>query len=250
MRQSINPTPRLTRVYTPQAMAVSQTIVLEKDSALHLIKVLRHTSGDHVVLFNGDGCEYVGEITDIRGQSECHIQLDARFKPSVESPVKVHLIQAIGRGDKMDWVIQKATELGVTEITPVFTERTQVKFDAKKAENRQQRWQAIAVSACEQSGRTALVKVHAPMHLRDWRPQASTLACFLDPCGVQSLASQSLSNALVLVVGPEGGLSEAECAQLQDKGLLGLRLGPRVLRTETAGVAALATIQAVCGDFQ
>ncbi len=244
-----NPTARQTRIYTDQALSTGQSIVLSPDAAKHLIKVLRRQVGDEVVLFNGDGLNYSGELTEISSKAHCEIQLKEAEPSAVESPIGVHLIQAIARGERMDWVIQKAVELGVREITPVFSERVGVKLDPARATQRQKRWQTIVLSACEQSGRATIPQVHAPMALTDWRPRPEGSAFFLDPQASNRLIDQAQPSTCELVVGPEGGLSPAECEDLSRQGLTGIRLGARVLRTETAGVAALAAIQTLWGDF-
>mgnify|MGYP001549943776 CR=1 FL=1 len=250
MDHSINPNARLSRIYTPQTLTLGKLIILKNEPAHHLLRVLRHSVGEAVVLFNGDGTEYRGEITETQGNQSCSVRLTEASQPRVESPIRVHLIQAIGRGERMDWAVQKAVELGVTEITPVLTERTQVKLDQKRAQSRQQRWQTIAQAACEQSGRTRMVTLHPPKALTDWQPADHTLSCFLDPRAEESFGQLAPTSALELVVGPEGGLSLSECLALEAKGLTGVSLGPRILRTETAGTVALSAIQTLWGDFR
>ena len=249
MSPPINPTARQTRIYTDQVLSVGQRIVLATDASKHLIKVLRSQVGDQVVLFNGNGLNYNGTLTEISGKAHCEIQIEDSLPSQAESPVAVHLVQAIARGERMDWVIQKAVELGVTEITPVFSERVGVKLDPNRAMQRQKRWQTIAVSACEQSGRAMVPQVHAPIALKDWQPQPGGSAFFLDPQASDRLIDQTRPSACELVVGPEGGLSPPEREALDQNGVRGIRLGARTLRTETAGVAALAAIQTLWGDF-
>lgn len=249
MCPSINPKPRLARVYTAQALAVGEAVTLEEGPAKHLLTVLRHQAGDSVIVFNGDGAEYVGQIQPAARAKACVVQLEHHTSPAVESPIEVHLIQAIGRGERMDWVVQKATELGVGRITPVFTERTGVKLDAKRQSQRQMRWQAIAIGACEQSGRVRVPSVDAPIELSHWSGSNETPTFYLDPLADTTLNTLPKLDRVTLVIGPEGGLSPSEIVALNHDGAQGLRLGPRVLRTETAGPAAIAALQALWGDF-
>lgn len=250
MCPSINPKPRLARVYTNQALAVGEAVTLEEGPAKHLMTVLRHQAGDSVIVFNGDGAEYVGQIQPAARAKECVIELEQQTTPMVESPIEVHLIQAIGRGERMDWVVQKATELGVSRITPIFTERTGVKLDAKRQTQRQMRWQAIAIGACEQSGRVRVPRVDAPIELSRWSCSSETPTFYLDPLADTTLSTLQKLDHMALIIGPEGGLSPSEIDALKHDGAQALRLGPRVLRTETAGPAAIAAMQTLWGDFQ
>jgi len=166
---------------------------------------------------------------------------------------KTTLVQGIARGEKMDWILQKATELGVTRLVPVVTERTEVKLDEDRAGRRLAHWQQVIASACEQCGRNRLPRLDAPQRLPTWLAQlgdtpGARLA--LLPEGTQALRSLgALADGAILVVGPEGGFSDHDEAALRQAGFAGLRLGPRILRTETAGLAALAALQAVAGDL-
>ncbi len=257
MCPSINPKPRLTRVYTRQVLAIGQAVRLEEGPAKHLLKVLRHQAGDSVIVFNGDGAEYVGRIQHATGAKDCVVDLEQRSSPMVESSLEVHLIQAIGRGERMDWVIQKATELGVKRITPVFTERTGVKLDDKRRAQRQARWESIAIGACEQSGRVHIPSIDAPTELSHWSGSNETGSCsietasfYLDPLAEATLKTAQPHSHVALIIGPEGGLSPSEIDALNHDGAQGLRLGPRVMRTETAGPAAIAALQALWGDFR
>jgi len=249
MCPSINPKGRLSRVYTPKALRVGDALTLEEGPSKHLLTVLRHQVGDSVIVFNGDGAEYIGQIQPGPGPKACVVSLEEQTIPQVESPLHTHLIQAIGRGERMDWVVQKATELGVARITPVFTQRTGVKLDGKRQAQRQARWQAIAIGACEQSGRVRVPTIDAPMELSQFS-QAVQMPCFyLDPMAETHLSTVEKTTQLALIIGPEGGLDPSEIEALKNRGAQGLRLGPRVLRTETAGPVALACLQTLMGDM-
>ena len=249
MCPSINPKARLSRVYTPQDLRVGETVILEEGPSKHLLTVLRHQVGDSVIVFNGDGAEYTGQIQPGPGPKACVVSLESQATPQVESPLSIHLIQAIGRGERMDWMVQKATELGVARISPVFTKRTGVKLDGKRQTLRQARWQAIAIGACEQSGRVRIPTIDAPAELSHCALDSHTPTFYLVPLAELSPTNVDKTHKLALIVGPEGGLDPSEIDALKNNGARGLRLGPRVLRTETAGPAALACLHTLMGDM-
>ncbi len=242
-------TAKAMRVYTPQPLTVGETAVLEPTAAHHLVVVCRCRAGDRVVLFNGDGAVYAGTLAPPVNAKQCTVSIDDVAHPDVESPLAVSLIQAIGKGDRMDWAIQKAVELGVASITPLISERVTIKLDPKRAEKRQQRWQSIVVNACEQSGRVSVPPVHPPMTLAAFSPPPAQVTYHLDPQAEAGLSTRRPNAPITLLVGPEGGFSADEVSHLQASGSQGVRLGPRILRTETAGVACLAAMQALWGDF-
>lgn len=225
------------------------TVALPENASTHLIRVLRLGLGDACIVFNGDGADYEARLVTL-GKRRAEVEIMARHEVANESPLRVTLAQAIARGEKMDWVLQKATELGVASIAPIITERTEVKLDAERGEKRSQHWRGVIASACEQSGRARLPELMAPQTLRDWLGSVATPGWYLDPdadAGLRDINADSTT--LSLVIGPEGGLGERDLAALRVAGFRGLRLGPRVLRTETAGVAALAALQALHGDL-
>lgn len=250
MRASINPKGRLSRIYTHEMVKVGHTIRLDPVAAKHLMTVLRHQVGDRLIVFNGDGHEYHGLIVAATRADGVHIAIDDAEQRDVEAPLDIHLVQAIGRGERMDWAIQKATELGVRRITPLITERVAVKLDPKKASSRIERWQSIAIHAAEQSGRVVVPKVDAPLELHAFKTEPDRPCWVLDPNAVHGLAEQPATQTCTLVVGPEGGLTDPELAWLNSVGAQGVRLGPRILRTETAGPAMIAALLALWGDFR
>jgi 16S rRNA (uracil1498-N3)-methyltransferase len=242
---------RLTRIYTPQALQIGRELTLEPMPSAHLIRVLRLRAGAVVALFNGDGEEYLASIT-IPKVEAVQVQVQSMQKAAAESPLKIWLLQGLCRGEKMDLVLEKATELGVHGIIPVNTERTEVNLEPERAAKRLEHWQRVVVSACEQSGR-ALVPLVWPLLDLDKR-LTQALPCShgfaLEP-GSAPLAHQFQkgAEAILLAVGPEGGFSERDLTQLRLVGFTGASLGPRVLRTETAGLAAISTLQVLGGDF-
>ncbi|MGA8277762.1 MAG: 16S rRNA (uracil(1498)-N(3))-methyltransferase [Rhodanobacteraceae bacterium] len=243
---------RTPRIHVPQPLACGDKVRLPRAASEHLARVLRLGAGDPLVLFDGDGNEYKGELVDAaRAGIGVRVGEPLAHRP-VESPLHLTLAQSIARGEKMDWIVQKATELGVTAIVPIVTERTEVRFDARRAERRLAHWQAVIVAACEQSGRVRVPSVAPPQGLADWIAGLGVttgLRLVLDPEGELSTRKVERFQRLSLVVGPEGGLSETDLTALRNAGFCGLRLGPRILRAETAGVSALAALQALHGDF-
>ena len=244
---------RSTRVHVPGPLSAGSRQTIDGDAANHIARVLRLQPGDALTLFDGRGGEHAARIEAIR-KGAVIVEVQERSAAERESPLSLTLAQGVSRGERMDWVVQKATELGVTRIVPVLTERTVVKLDAKQSERRREHWQAIAVAACEQSGRNRVPDVVAPLGLPDFltRSKATTQATrlLLSPTG--SLRVNDLKapdGGLVVLIGPEGGLAEGEQRAALNAGFLGVRLGPRVLRTETAAVAALTLLQHQFGDL-
>lgn len=204
--------------------------------------------GDALQLFDGSGNEFRGTLLEV-GKKRVVVRLDENFAGQVESPLQIHLGQGLSRGERMDWAIQKATELGVNEITPIFSERCEVRLKDERADKRLAHWRQVAVSACEQCGRSRVPVIHPPVLLADWIKQTQAdLKLVLHPVA-EPLVSHAKPATLAFLIGPEGGLSDAEVDQAQDAGFLPARLGPRVLRTETAPVVALAVAQQLWGDF-
>jgi len=240
---------RRLRVYSPQPLERGDTVLLGGAPAHHLLRVLRRRVGDSVVLFNGDGQEHDGEIVALEGRDGCRVALKSCARPATESPLGTTLIQAIGRGDRMDWAVQKCVELGVHAIQPVLTERTEVRLQGTRAEKRRAHWQQVVVSACEQSGRVRVPEVAPIVRLDELTARPGT-SLYLEPTAIGNLASLALDPdaEVALAIGPEGGFSSDELARLDALGFTGLRLGPRVLRTETAGAAVLAALQSRFGD--
>lgn len=241
---------RTPRIYTEQALSPGVIVRLEAIPSQHLLKVLRLRPGSAVWVFNGDGRDYLGAFVGAeRGAAliEVHQGLSKRTR----SALALRLAQSICRGEKMDLVLQKATELGVHAIQPLVSERTEVKLDAERTGRRMAHWRGVLIGAAEQCGRAELPELAAPRSLSEWladRPPGECVA--LDP---EAAASWSVLpadvSALTVLVGPEGGLSERELDLAARLGVRRLRLGPRVLRTETAGLAALAIAQARFGDL-
>jgi 16S rRNA (uracil1498-N3)-methyltransferase len=240
---------RTPRIYTPQTLAGSSLVELEQQASHHINKVLRMQEGDSLILFNGDGFDYSARIDSIHKKS-LSASMDVAIASETESPLSIHLGIGISKGDRMDWIMQKATELGVTTITPLFTERTEVRLKGERLEKKHQHWQQIIISACEQSGRSVLPQLAPATRIDMWTENTQAEKKFvLHHRSTQTLDGKDTPKSIVLLVGPEGGLSEAEIMAAEKHNFDALALGPRVLRTETAPLAALSVLQLLWGDF-
>lgn len=242
---------RVTRSFVDAPLAVGQSLSLPEDVANHLVRVMRLREGESCVLFNGDGCDYAATLVE-SGKRDARVRIDAVQVLDNESALSITLLQGIARGEKMDLILQKATELGVQAIVPVNAERTEVKLDAARAEKRLAHWRSVVVSACGQSGRARVPAVAAPRTLQEaaGAMPAEALKLTLDPLGEHRLSTLAAAPAgVVIAIGPEGGWSPRDRQALAAAGFQGLQLGPRILRTETAGLAAIAALQARLGDI-
>lgn len=241
---------RLPRIYQKQTLTRQETIELSADAAHHIAGVLRMRAHQNVCVFNGEGGEFHGTIIDIT-KKKVNIQLNEFIDKSVESPLDIHLGQGISRGEKMDFTIQKSVELGVKEITPLFSERCGVKLNAERLTKKWQHWQQVAISAAEQSGRTLITQVHQPITLQEWLTQSTNaLKLTLHPRATDTIKSvHPPTNGIRFLVGPEGGLTDAEIQQTVNAHFNEIQLGPRILRTETAALTVLSALQLQFGDL-
>ena len=241
-----------TRLFVSGALSNDAELVLQGEQANYLGRALRSRVGDSVIVFNGKGGEWPASIEHI-SKNSVTLRLGVVVESATESPLKIHLVQGISRGERMDFVVQKATELGVSRITPVLTHHGMVKLDQKRADKRRQHWQHVAESACEQSGRTQPPRIDEPLALNTWfgdRDSAGKMEVVLQAAATSSLASLTAPTAgLCLLVGPEGGFSEREYEDAEIAGFQAASLGPRILRTETAALAAVTVAQSCWGDF-
>lgn len=245
---------RLTRVFVDLPLAPGARVVLPESAGAHLVRVLRLREGEACVLFNGDGRDYDATLLSA-GKRGVEAEVNDVRAVDNESPLRLVLLQGIARGEKMDLILQKATELGVAAIAPVFADRTEVRLDGDRLDKRVAHWRSVVASACEQSGRARIPELLAPRGLLEAAAalDADALKLTLDPLGEHRFDTLSPVNAagivIVIGIGPEGGWSEKDRTLLRSAGFAGLRLGPRVLRTETAGLAAIAALQAKFGDL-
>ncbi len=236
------------RLYVPESLSSGEELALPVEAANHL-KVLRLRPGAPLTLFNGEGGEYEAELLALE-RREVRVRVGEHRAHEVESPLEITLLQGISKGERMDFTIQKAVELGVTRILPVFTERSVVQLRDDRLEKRHRHWIGVIESACEQCGRNRLPELLEARPLADaWPAVGEGLHLVLAPEASTGLRDLSLSRRISLLIGPEGGLSAVEVDQALSQGFTGLRLGPRILRTETAGLAALAALQVAAGDL-
>ena len=241
------------RLYVDTPLVAGSRVALPEAAARHVGRVLRSRPGDELVLFDGSGDEYPATIERVSKQAVL-VQVGARRERDVESPLAVRLIQGVSRGDRMDTVVQKSTELGVRRITPLLSEHSVVRLDEERAQKRVAHWRRVAESACEQCGRNRPPRVDPPATLPavlagDPPPGAVRLLLSTAATDGIDLPRQPRPAGVELLIGPEGGFSAAEAALARDAGFRGVSLGPRVLRTETAAIAALALLQAAWGDL-
>lgn len=237
---------RISRIFCSASLGSGIELVLEGQTAHYLVNVLRLGAGAALVLFNGDGSEYTATVTRV-DKKTCTVLPGAQSRPAVESALHTVLGLGISRGERMDYAIQKATELGVNVIAPLFTEHCEVRLSAERKEKRQEHWRQIAVSACEQSGRVCVPEILAPQELDAWvQSSRADLRLVLDHQQSDALGG-ARPGSVALLIGPEGGLAPDEIRLALAAGFKGIALGKRVLRTETAPVAALSVLQYLWG---
>jgi 16S rRNA (uracil1498-N3)-methyltransferase len=241
---------RLNRVYVDAALAPGARIELPAAAGVHLAKVLRVRSGDELVLFSGDGREFPASVESVRG-SKVAVAIGEARTVDRESPIALTLVQCLARADRMDLIVQKATELGVTRIVPVQSRRGVVRLDAAQAAAKAAHWRAVAVSACEQCGRNRLPGIEAPRRLIDYLAELPVggVRLLLAPDAPAARATHEVGSEAAVAIGPEGGFDDEELEAFRLAGFRTMSLGPRVLRTETAALAALAWLQARYGDL-
>lgn len=241
---------RIPRFFIDALLSPDSIVELPNETAHYVANVLRLHSGAAVVAFNGDGNEYSATIETI-SKRKATLAIDAKLSVDVQSPLNIHLGQGVSKGDRMDFVLQKATELGVTEITPIITERCTVKLAPERWQKKIGQWQKIIQSACEQSGRNTLPTLNAPVDLPAWLSQTTSQArLVLDPREQQKLRDLPPSQTgFRLLIGPEGGLTDQETYTAKQAGYTGISLGPRILRTETAALTTISVLQGCFGDL-
>jgi 16S rRNA (uracil1498-N3)-methyltransferase len=239
------------RIHVKTQLSACTAVRLGAEAANHVLRVLRLREGDGLTVFDGSGMDFPGRIVAL-GRGELTVELGTPVRVDNESPVAITLLQGICRAARMDAVVQKATELGVTRIVPVATERSVVRLDADQARQKLAHWHGIAISACEQCGRSRIPEIDAvrPLHAGLELVRELPVRIWLNPAGRDTIAALPPSTgAAAVLIGPEGGLSEPEGERVLAEGFTPVRLGPRILRTETAPLAALALLQFRYGDL-
>ena len=239
----------MTRLYTPIPLSLNTEIELPEEAAHHFIKVLRARVGDKVCLFNGEGGEYHGQLSRA-DKRHAYVTLEQFIENNKSSPLQVHLGQVLSKGDRFDYAIQKATELGVSEITPLISERCEVRLGNERLDKKMAHWQGVAISACEQSGLNIVPKINSPQTIETWTANTQADLRFVLAPSVSGLPNPSQKpQTIAVLIGAEGGLSEREINQSMEQGFAPWCLGQRVLRTETAPVAVLSILNWLWGDF-
>lgn len=240
---------RLSRLFVAQALAADTVVTLREAAAHYVRDVLRLEQGAALRVFDGSGAEFRATLDEVQRHAVC-LTVGDPLSCVTESPLAIHLGIGLARGERMDWVVQKCTELGVATITPLLLARCNAKFDGTRADSRLRHWLQVAIAACEQSGRTRVPAIGQPVVLQHWLATYSELpGLVLHTSDSGTLPGHPAPTALRVLVGPEGGLDASEFALAHEAGLMPWSLGPRILRTETAPVAALAILQHRWGDL-
>ena len=237
------------RIYTDNTLITDQQIDLDKKASRHIVKVLRLNAGESLSVFNGDGRDYSAVL--VRSAKTATIRITGSRNNPTESPLKVTLAQGISRGDRMDYCLQKSVELGVHAIQPLMTEKSSIKLDVERLDKKHRHWREILISACEQCGRSVVPQLAGATTLKDWLDHYDKAVPLqvLQPDATTALARAQSAIQCTVAIGPESGFSARELALFKQVGAQTYSLGPRVLRTETAAVAALSVLQLQGGDF-
>lgn len=240
---------KMPRFHVSAVLHEGHCVTLPDGVARHVTRVLRLGAGAPLVVFDGQGSEAGVRLAEV-SRKQATVSVEAVWAGRFESPLRVHLGQAISKGDRMDYAIQKAVELGVAEITPLYTRRGDVRLKGEREAKKLAHWQAVAASACEQCGRSTLPPVHSPLSLAEWLDnRVEPLRLMLHPATQSGLETQAAPSSAALLIGPEGGLADDDVAAAEAAQFAPLTLGPRILRTETAPVAALTLLQYRFGDL-
>jgi len=240
---------KIPRIFQNRPLRLQDYVELNEETSHRLSTVLRLGKEQKLILFNGDGYEYLSIMTQNK-HNKVGVKIIEKIEKNLESPLDIHLGQVISKGEKMEFVIQKATELGVKRLTPLFSERGVVHLKQERLEKKQEHWQKIAIHAAEQCGRTFVPTIEKPILLTEWvfhRQESTRL--ILDPLASRGLSTVNVLNPIALLIGPEGGFPEEEIEYALNHTFTALRLGPRILRTETAALAALTALQCQAGDL-
>lgn len=243
---------RIPRIFTQHELQVSASINLETKAVKHIKDVLRMSVDDEVILFNGDGSDYHASINELSKKS-VGVRIENKYPANNESSVSIHLLQPLCRAEKMDWCLQKATELGVNEITPFISSRVNISIAANRLEKKMDHWRSVIESACEQSGRAIIPSLNQPSAFNIVMNNCTdeSIKLIASPIADETTISSSEIKATncICAIGPEGGFNQDEILQAQHKGFIPIRIGPRILRLETAVISALTLCQSHWGDF-
>lgn len=240
---------RITRIFQKLPLKEGIEITLDEEASHHLSRVLRMPEGARLIIFNGESGEYQATIVK-NNKHHTQVKIQKFIHQYHPSPLKIHLGQVMSRGDKMDFTIQKAVELGVNEITPLISSRCEVKLSGERIEKKQDHWKKIIISACEQCGRTDIPILNKIQTLHDWAPSlSSSLKLMCHPESHTRFKELKIENEVSILIGPEGGFSEDEIELAKTAQFHLMQLGPRILRTETAGLTIISILQGLWGDI-
>lgn len=241
---------KIPRLFIDQPLHVDQSVFLDRDASKYIVRVLRRTTGDQLLVFNGDGSDYPATITCAGKATE--IQINRQQKNNTESPMDITLVQSLAKGTKLDLIIQKATELGVKRITPIASDRSVLQIDRARLAKRMDHWRGVAISACTQSQRSFVPVIDEPQSYINWLESASHENTFLlHPLSEHTIGSVNCSSQrCTVVIGPEGGFSSEELHKANLANIQSISCGPRILRTETAGFTVIAVFQSRFGDLK
>lgn len=241
---------RIPRIYLPSRLELNNLVELNEHAFQHVVKVLRLKQNSKIILFDGKGNECSAVLHEVN-KKNAFAKVEEIFNINTESNIMIHLGLGISKGERMDYAIQKSIELGVKEVTPLFTKHCVVNLDKKRIQKKLQHWQGVIISACEQCGRSVIPTLNTPITLNDWSEQIDELCLILDPLAETNFNTVKPEGSIInLVIGPEGGLSSHEISELKSKeNFYPVKFGPRILRTETAAVSAITAIQLLWGDL-
>lgn len=239
---------RIPRIYLNQTLDVGLSIELSIEAHRHVVNVLRLHEADKLILFNGEGTEFLSSIIRIEKKKSI-IQLEQERNNITTSPLNIELGLSLIKNDKLDFAIQKSVELGVSSITPLAAERSTIKLDSKRELKRQAHWQGIIQSACEQSGRNHLPTLNPIHSISDWLSTSTTPGIVFEPTATIALSKINITDKVRIIIGPEGGFTEKELQSITEVGFNKVKLGPRVLRAETAAITAITSLQLLWGDL-
>lgn len=239
---------RIPRIYLNQALIAGIAIELSVEAHRHVVNVLRLREKDKLILFNGENLEFLCHLVHIEKKSSI-VQIESELENNTTSPLNIELGLSLIKNDKLDFAIQKSVELGISSITPLAADRSTIKLDSKREIKRQAHWQGIIQSACEQSGRNTLPTLNPIHSIEDWLCTSTTPGIIFEPTATIALSKIKITDKVRIIIGPEGGFTEKEIQIITQTGFNKVKLGPRVLRAETAALTAITSLQLLWGDL-
>ena len=239
---------RIPRIYLDTDLSIGASVILPIEAHRHVVNVLRLKESHSLILFNGKGCEYTASINTIE-KKQTLVTIEKELCNSTTSPLNIELGLSLIKNDKFDFALQKSVELGVNSITPLSATRSPIKLDSKRENKRQLHWQGIIQSACEQSGRNILPTLNPVQSITNWLSSSEISGIIFEPTAVKTLSSLESKNTIRIIIGPEGGFTDNELATVEESNFSKVKLGPRILRAETAAISAISALQLLWGDL-